>query len=113
MLGSISKAAKQATGSVTSGLRMVQDFNPSAIPFTFPPQVQLGITAAQQVSDRLGLGLKVPSTKDIEAYARGEVDLILKGVKRDVVSKLESLNSKVSAGLDTAEKVLDSIDWLL
>lgn len=113
MLGSVSKAAKSAVGSVSGGLRMVQDFNPAAIPFAFPPQVQMGITIAQQVSDRLGLGLKVPSAKEIEAHARGEVDLILKGVRRDVISKLESLSGKVSSGLDTAEKVLDSIDWLL
>lgn len=110
---SISSIAKQATGAV-SGFRKVLEVNPGSIPFVLPPQVQMGLAAAQALNSTLGTGLKVPSAKDLEQLASGQLDLILKGARRDVLSSLDKIQSQQLASLGkTPDEILNRIEWLL
>lgn len=110
--GSISGIAKQAAGSV-SDFRKVLDFNPGSLPFPMPPQVQLGLAAAAKANQVLGLGLKVPSATELQQLATGQLQGILKGLQRDVISQLDKAKSEGLAKLGSADTILNKIDWLL
>lgn len=135
----ISGVAKQATGGI-SGFRKILNANSGLIPFALPPQIQVGLKVASVVGG--AVGIKVPSADQLEDMARGRVDSILGGLKRDVLGGIatstdkrsaiiESLKSgksyqslllsKIDARLgsfgntvlELEEDVLQSIDWLL
>lgn len=120
----ISGVAKQATGSV-SDFRKVLDLKPSLSSLVLPPQVSMGLKAANLLGG--AIGVNIPSEDDIKAYAQGKLDKAIGGIYRDgskvldgVESKLENINGKlVKLGAindnlkgKSPEGVLDSIEWL-
>lgn len=119
----ISGAAKKATGSV-SDFRKVLDLKPSLSGLVLPPQVSMGLKAANLVGG--AFGVDTPTEDEILAYAQGKLDKALGGVFRDahkglgdVEGKLTSVNGKlVKLGSTKFEgktdlEILQSIDWLL
>lgn len=120
----ISGVAKQATGSV-SDFRKVLDLKPSLSSLVLPPQVSMGLKAANLLGG--AIGVNIPSEDDIKAYAQGKLDKAIGGIYRDgskvldgVESKLENINGKLvklgaindSLKGKSPEGVLDSIEWL-
>jgi hypothetical protein len=116
LLGSISKIAKQATGAV-SGFKKVLELSPGALPFVMPPQIQMGLLAAQKASGLInsltGSSLKVPTAADLQKLATGEVDLILKGIRRPVLDQLAKARKDVLKSAEDVTEALNRIDWLL
>lgn len=119
----VSGIAKKATGSV-SDFRKVLDLKPSLSSLAFPPQVSMGLKAANLIGG--AFGVDIPTEDDIKAYAQGKLDKALGSVFRDadkvlgdVAGKLESVNGKLvkleSTKFEgkTPEEILSSIDWLL
>ena len=121
----ISGIAKQATGSV-SDFRKVLDLKPSLSSLVLPPQVSMGLKAANLIGG--AIGVNIPSEDDIKAYAQGKLDKAIGGIYRDgskvldgVESKLENINGKLvklgaindSLKGKSPEEALNSIDWLL
>ena len=86
--------------SLGVGFRDVLAFNPQAVPFEFPPQVEQGLVEARNV---LG-DLQVPSQADLEAIATGELDNFLSGARREV--------EDILGDLDISGNPLQSIEWL-
>ena len=103
MLGSVSGLAK-ANGL---NFRDMLDFNPAAIPFKLPPQVQMGLQVAQMA------GLKIPSPVDIQKMATGQLDGILKGARNNVLQSLSKAQSGGLSGLGDPAEILNKIEWLL
>lgn len=91
LFSSISGIAKSALGSV-SKFRDIYDFNPGSLPFPLPPQVEVGLAVARQLSDLTGLDLKIPSPEDL------------------LTSKVQEITTGVN---EQVEDVLSKIDWLL
>lgn len=131
LFGSITAVAKKATGSV-SDFRKVLDLKPSLSSLVLPPQVSMGLKAANLIGG--ANGVQIPSEDDIRAYAQGKLDKALGGLYSDtskVVNTVESsltevieLNGKLVKvkqqalvqalkGDRTAYNVLNSVDWLL
>lgn len=122
--------AKKATGQI-SNFRQVLGANPSSLSLLLPPQVSMGIKVANQ------LGLKIPSTDVLIGKAMSELDKAVFGAYRpntdDVLKALRGdpqsltpnmqriLGELEKSGLlkdiqkagDTAENILNKIDWLL
>lgn len=104
---SASGLAKQLTGSV-GNFRQILNFNPGRLPFQLPPTVKQGIQAANS------FGLKVPSADQLQQLATGQLDLILKGARRDVLSTIEQAQTQALSGLGTTpQEILNKIEWLL
>lgn len=107
--------AKTLTGKVKD-FRKVLDVNPGAIPFVFPPQVAMGLKTASTVAGVLnsvaGTKLKVPTEAELKAIAAGQLDNILKGVRREVSDTLSAIE-KGATVVDNASEVLSKITWLL
>ena len=97
--------ARKVVGKV-SGFREVLSFNPSSLGFRLPPQVSMGIQVANS------LGLRVPTEAQMVQLATGKLDLVLKGVRRDVLATLERQQSQIFQAADSVDKVLNSIEWL-
>lgn len=121
----ISGVVKQATGSV-SDFRKVLDLKPSLSSLVLPPQVSMGLKAANLIGG--AIGVNIPSEDDIKAYAQGKLDRAIGGIYRDgsklldgVESKLENINGKLvklgaindSLKGKSSEEALNSIEWLL
>lgn len=110
LFSSISKVALDSTGSV-SGFRKVLELNPSAIAFRFPPQVEMGLKVAREVNKAVGSPLKVPSSSDLQKLAKGELDLLLKGV-RNLSTTSETAKNQQGVPAEGLE-LLNKISWLL
>lgn len=119
----VSGVAKKATGSV-SDFRKAYELKPSLSSLAFPPQVSMGLKAANLIGG--AFGVDIPTEDDIKAYAQGKLDKALGGIYRDankvlggIGGKRESVNGKlVKLGSTkfegkTPEEILSSIDWLL
>lgn len=115
ILKTVTGIAKTVTGA-SSDFRKVLAVNPSAIPFVFPPQVAMGLkvasTVAGVVNGLTGSKLKVPSEAELKSIAAGKLDTILKGVRRDVLGSLSTIEKSTQTVQDASE-TLSKIDWLL
>jgi hypothetical protein len=98
--------AKQIS-KATDNVRNVLEINPQLSAFTMPPQVQMGITALNAV------GFKVPSQEEILKIAQGKLDGVLGGLRNKATSVLDKYTGKILAGTQSAEEILQKIDWLL
>lgn len=119
--------AKTALGGV-SEVRRLMDFNPSLAGLAFPPQVSMGLKAANLVGGLVGI--KVPTQDDLIDFAQGKVDSLLGGIRRKIKTPLDDIE-RIIKGADkldyatrifsrtvdlkglSAEEVLNRIDWLL
>lgn len=122
MFGSIGKIAKSVTGiaktvsGTTKNFRQVLAANPGALGIALPPQVSLGIKAAN------ALGLKVPSQDVLTRQVMSELDKAVFGVYRpnsdDLIRALKGQKQSNTPGLDrflgqlrkNGNPVLDKID---
>ncbi len=113
-IGNIAKTAtglaKQVTGK-TADFRKILSANPSSLSILLPPQVQMGITLANQ------LGLKIPTAEQLQGRANSELQKILGGLQKDAHGALggilDKVDSNVLSGTKSVEDVLNKIDWLL
>lgn len=129
LVKTVSGIASTALGGV-SQVRKILDFNPGQLGLLLPPQISLGIKAAQTVGGLVGI--KVPSQEDLLKFATGKLDPILQGIRSSVKTPLEQFESALKSlktnplsfaqtvlskvfakgGLAT-EEILNRIDWLL
>lgn len=93
--------------SVTDNVRSVLEINPQLSAFAMPPQVQMGITALNAV------GIKVPSQDELLGIAQGKLDNVLGGLRNQATEILDKYTGKILAGTQSAEEILQKIDWLL
>lgn len=117
LFGNITKVAKQVTGKV-SGFREILNFNPQLTSLVLPPQVQAGIKIFDQASGIAGkFGIKIPTSKDLLGVAQGKLDKFLGGIRNPLLQKFDKVTGQLPGLLEKyqgdAEKVLQSIDWLL
>ena len=107
---SISGLAKVATGNV-SDFRKVLNLSPGLLPFTMPPQVQLGVTALKAV------GINIPTPDDLLKTVNGSIDAtlssVLKGVQQPITNALGISTSALGKVFTSSEAFLNSINWLL
>ena len=98
--------AASASGKL-GDFRKVLAVNPSSLSLLLPPQVQLGISIANQI------GLKVPTADQLQGKVNTEIQNIFKGLTREAGTVLDSVDGKITTGTKTVEGLLSSIDWLL
>lgn len=125
---SVSGIAKSSLGSV-SKVRSIYDANPGLMGLAMPPQVSMGLKAANIVGG--AFGVKVPTEQEILGFAGGKLDNLLGGVRAKAklpLADIEATIRKVARGTDfdskvlaktinlqglTPEEILNRIDWLL
>jgi hypothetical protein len=90
-------------------IRVIYDYNPTALPFALPPQLSKGLQTAQEVSDTLGLNIRVPTAEELETEALGRYQELLGNLRRPAENTLKS----ALGGTQSAVEILKSIDWLI
>jgi hypothetical protein len=124
----LSAVAQRYLGS-SLDVDKLMDFNPSSIPFEFPPQVDAGLKLAREAADVFGLNIKVPDKQQLIQMATGEISKVIgrlgeqgqllnkaKGILQNV-SDLGTVLKGTNVLSDNLEQEVDNIlqriDWLL
>lgn len=90
-------------------IRQMLDFNPTALPFRLPPQISKGLSTAQNISNTLGLRLKIPTAADLEKDGAKRYQKIIGDLLRTPDAEI----LKTSLGdIEKGLKVIDQISWL-